>query len=263
MAGVGVGFTIASLALSAGGSAMSFAQAGKQNKLRKEAEAEAEKSMEQARKILGINYLEGLSLPKEPYERAREAMLVQGASALQAAQEAETRGVASTAGRTAMAQQAAQREIAGAQADRLLELEKLGAAEEARLQSGLADLELMGLLGAQQAARDSQMAQMKAVQAGFTGLEKLGKTALDYKQELLPLFSSQKTPDFASVGGSQISLEAIKANPTLYGQYQGQTVYLPGIFGDGLEFTNPIDQVSTLPQLSYLPPKLIAPTTGG
>ena len=41
MAGVGIGFAIAGLTLSAVGSGMSFAQAGKQNKLRKEAEQKA------------------------------------------------------------------------------------------------------------------------------------------------------------------------------------------------------------------------------
>ena len=136
----GVGFAIAGTVLAAAGTGLSFAQAGKQNKLRKEAEKEAAKSLERAREIMGTNYLEGLALPKEAYEREREAILSSGAQALQAAQEAETRGAAATAGRVQMAQQAGQRQIATAQADRLLELEKLGRAEEARLQQGLANL---------------------------------------------------------------------------------------------------------------------------
>jgi len=257
----GVGFAIAGTVLAAAGTGLSFAQAGKQNRLRKEAEDEASKALDRAKEILGTNYLEGLSLPKEAYEREREAMLSSGAQALQAAQEGETRGAAATAGRVQMAQQAGQRQIATAQADRLLELEKIGRSEEARLQQGLANVELAGVAGAQQAARDAQMAQQRAVMLGAQGLKNIGETALDYKNELIPLF--QRTgPDLTSVGGNLISQQAISANPTLYGQYQGQTVRLADVFGDGLEFTNPI-QVTTLPELQNIPAKQIAPTTGG
>jgi hypothetical protein len=259
MAGVGIGFTIAALGLSAAGTGMSFAQASKQGKLRRKAEDEAAKSMEAAEKLLK---LKGISLPKEVYELEREALLSSGEQALRAGAEAEGRGAAATAGRVQMAQQAGQRNIATAQADRLLELEMMGAKEDARLQTGLANLEMMGVAGAQQAARDAQMSQMQAVQQGFQGLKNIGKTALDYKNELLPLFQ-RKGPDFSSVGGNMVSQNAIAANPTLYGQYQGQTVFLPDVFGDGLNFTNPIDQVSTLPQLQNIPAKQIAPTTGG
>ena len=210
MAGVGVGFAIAGLALSAVGSGMSFAQAGKQGKLRREAEDDAAKSMEAAEKIMETNYLKGISLPKETYELEREALLSSGEQALRAGAEGSTRGAAATAGRVQSAQQAGQRKIATSQADRLLELEMMGAKEEARLQTGLANLEMMGVTGAQQAARDAQMAQSQAIQQGFQGLKNVGKTALDYKNELLPLFQSQKTTpveisDFSSFGMDAMS----------------------------------------------------------
>lgn len=258
----GVGFAIAGTVIAAVGSGMSFAQASKQGKLKRKAEEGAAKSMEAAKKIMETNYLKGISLPKEAYELESEALLSSGEQALRAAAEGSTRGAAATAGRVQSAQQAGQRKIATSQADRLLELEMMGAKEEARLQTGLANLEMMGVTGAQQAARDAQMAQSQAIQQGFQGLKNVGKTALDYKNELIPLFQS-KGPDFSSVGGNMVTQNAIAANPTLYGQYQGQNVFLPEVFGDGLNFTNPIDQVSTLPQLSSLPPKQIAPTTGG
>lgn len=210
MAGVGIGFVIAGLTLSAAGTGMSFAQAGKQGKLRREAEDEAAKSMEAAKKIMETNYLKGLSLPKEAYELEREALLSSGEQALRAGAEGSTRGAAATAGRVQAAQQAGQRKIATSQADRLLELEMMGAKEDARLQSGLANLEMMGVAGAQQAARDAQMAQMQATQQGFQGLKNIGKTALDYKNELLPLFQRQKTTpaeisDFSSFGMDAMS----------------------------------------------------------
>ena len=214
MAGVGLGISgalaIGGLALSAIGTGASFAQAGKQNRLRRNAEDEAAKSMAAAEKILETNYLKGISLPKEAYEREREALLASGAQALQAGAEGSTRGAAATAGRVQMAQQAGQRNIATAQADRLLELELMGAKEDSRLQSGLANLEMMGVVGAQQAARDAQMAQQQAVQQGFQGLTKMGKTAVDYKNELIPLFSRNKNAsteiaDFSSFGLDSLS----------------------------------------------------------
>lgn len=255
MAGVGIGFAIAGLTLSAVGSGMSFAQAGKQNKLRKEAEDEAAKSMEAAKKIMETNYLKGLSLPKEAFELEREALLSSGAQALQAASEGETRGAAATAGRVQAAQQAGQRRIATSQADRLLELEMMGAKEDARLQTGLANLEMMGVAGAQQAARDAQMSQMQAVQQGFEGLKNVGKTALDYKNELLPLFQ-RKDSDFSSVGGNMVSKNAIAENPTLYGQYQGKNVFLPDTF----KVTNPMFDVSSpmLGTSAFTTPNLVS-----
>ena len=259
MAGVGLGFAIAGTIIAAAGTGMSFAQASKQGKLRRKAEDEAAKSMEAAKKIMETNYLKGLSLPKEAYEREREALLSSGEQALRAGAEAEGRGDAATAGRVQMAQQAGQRNIATAQADRLLELEMMGAKEDARLQTGLANLEMMGVAGAQQAARDAQMSQMQAVQQGFQGLKNIGKTALDYKNELLPLFQ-RKGPDFSSVGGNMVSQNAMAANPTLYGQYQGQNVFLPDTF----KVTNPMFDVSspilettafTAPNLASLNPR--------
>ena len=81
-------------------------QAGKQRKLQEEAEKEAEKAFQEAKNKLDVNYLEGLSIAKEPYELEREALLQAGASALQAGVEGETRGAAAVAGQALMAQQA-------------------------------------------------------------------------------------------------------------------------------------------------------------
>lgn len=208
----GVGFAIAGTVLAAAGTGMSFIQAGKQGRLRREAENEAAKSMEAAEKILAENKLKGISLPKEVYELEREALLSSGEQALRAAQEADPRSLAATSGRVQKAQQQGQRKIAAAQADRLLELELMGAKEDARLQSGLANLEMMGVAGAQQAARDAQMAQQQAVQQGFQGLKNIGKTVVDYKNELIPLFMKDKNnvpsteiADFSSFGMDALS----------------------------------------------------------
>ena len=52
-----------------------------------------------------------------------------------------------------------------------------------------------------------------------------------------------------------VNNDVIAQNPTLYGQYQGQNVYLPDVFQGGMEFSsgltanpNPIDYTPTLLQ---------------
>ena len=71
--------TIASLAATAATTTGSFIQASKQKKLQQKAEREADKALADARKKLDVNFYEGLSIQKEPYELAREALLSSGA----------------------------------------------------------------------------------------------------------------------------------------------------------------------------------------
>ena len=174
------------------GSGLSFAQAAKQNKLRKEADEAASKALEQARQTLGVNYLEGLALPKEVFELEREALLSAGQQALQASQEGETRGAAAAAGRVQMAQQQGQRRISAAQADRLLELQKLARTEDARLQRQQAALDVAEFTGAQLASRDAQESRNLALTRGFEGLAGAGETVADFENEIIPLFKRQK-----------------------------------------------------------------------
>ena len=87
----GVGFAIAGTVLAAGGLANSFVQARKQNKLRREAEDQAAESLEAARKILGVNKLEGLSAPLRVYEEARQGVRQTSANVIDAARQGEDR----------------------------------------------------------------------------------------------------------------------------------------------------------------------------
>ena len=137
---------------------MSFGQAAKQKQAQREAEQEAEKAMAEAKKALSVNYFKGLSIQKEPYELEREALAQAGAQAMEAARETE-RGVAPAAGRIQMAQQAGQRQIAGAMGQELTALERLTAEEESRLRDARAQLDLEQAAGAQLAAADAAKAQ--------------------------------------------------------------------------------------------------------
>ena len=159
---IGIASTVAT-------TAMSFAQANKQKQLQKQAEQEADKAMFAARKRLEVNYMDALSVQKEPYELARQAMLAQGTQATQAGQESE-RGAAATAGRIQMGQNEAQGEIRTAMGKELTEIERLKVAEDARLRDLNVQLDLGEVEGAQIAAANAEQMKNQAIEQGFAGV---------------------------------------------------------------------------------------------
>ena len=212
------------IASSLGGAAMSFTQANKQKKLQGQAEAEAAKAMLQARGRLDVNYMDALSVQKEPYELQREAMLAQGAQTIDAAQESE-RGTAAAAGRVQMAQDEAQGGIRTAMGKELTEIERLKVAEEARLRDLQTQLDLGEVEGAQMAARNAQEMAAQATTQGFEGLT----SAATQVANLVPLYARTGiTQD--SLKGMQYTPEQMKA----FGQVGGNTLGAPGSNG----FTN-------------------------
>jgi acyl-CoA hydrolase len=80
------------LAATAGTTAMSFAQAGKQRKLMKEAEKAADTAMQEARKKLEVNVFDKLAINKEVYRDQREEFGRTAAAAIQAGVESERCG---------------------------------------------------------------------------------------------------------------------------------------------------------------------------
>jgi hypothetical protein len=167
--------------------AMSFTQAAKQQQLYKQANAKAEQAMQQARKKLEVNYMDQLSIMKEPYELQREAMLVQGAQSLEAAKEAD-RGAAATAGRLQAMQNEQQQGIRTAMGQELMALEKLSADEESRLRDVNVQLDLGEVQGAQLAAADAQEARAAAMTQGFQGMAGMA----GYAAQMVPLYMQTK-----------------------------------------------------------------------
>ncbi len=205
----GTALTIAGLAATAAQTGASFAQASKQKKMQQKAEREADKALAEARKELDKNFYEGLSLQKEPYERAREAMLASGQQALQAGVEGETRGAAATAGRVAMAQGGTQRDIAGAQAERLLGLEKLAAGEDARLAGLQAEISLEEVAGKQLQAREAEQRMQLASKQAMAGVGSM----IQQGAALAPLFGS--APDTFDPSKASFEETQMTFNPTL------------------------------------------------
>ena len=195
------------IASSLGGAAMSFTQANKQQKLQKEAEAEGLKAMLEARGRLDVNYMNALSVQKEPYELQREAMISQGTQATDAAQESE-RGAAAGAGRVQMAQNEAQGGIRTAMGKELTEIERLKVAEEARLRDLNVQLDLGEVEGAQMAARNAQEMAAQATAQGFEGLTSAATQAAN----LVPLYPNIGGKE--AVAGTLKNTTGIFPNPT-------------------------------------------------
>ena len=175
VAAIGIGLSVAS-------TAGSFIQAGNQATKQRQAEADADKAMQEARKKLDTNYYDKLSIQKEPYELEREALLAQGAQAIQAGVESE-RGVAATAGRVQMAMNEGQGGIRSAMGQELSNLEKLSAQEDSRLRDVKTQLDLEEVAGAQLAAANAQELGAQALSQGMEGLTSVGKQYISASNE--------------------------------------------------------------------------------
>ncbi len=196
---------LAGLAVSAGGAGMSFAQAGKQRKLQREAQAEATKAMQEARQKLDVNFYKQLGIQKEPYELEREALLSTGAQLIEAGVESE-RGAAATAGRVLMGQQVGQRQVAAAMGQEMAGLERATVGEATRLRDMGVQLDLAEVQGAQLAERDAQRAAAAATTQGLQAIQSIGQQVM----QAAPLYgqsaSSSQAAKIDDIGMDKMNL---------------------------------------------------------
>jgi len=178
--------TVAGLAATAATTTGSFIQASKQKKLQKEAEAEADRALADARKKLEVNFYKNLGLQKEPYELEREALLSAGAQALQSGVEGSQRGAAATAGRVQLAEQAGQRKIAGAMGQDMFDLQKLATQEESRLRDIGGALDIREVEGQQAKAQAAEAARQAQMQQAIAGVGEFVKGAGNLIPEFMP-----------------------------------------------------------------------------
>jgi hypothetical protein len=213
---LGTALAIAGLASTAVSTGMSFAQAGKQNALAKQAKQDADMAMEKARQSLEVNVFEGQGIQKEPYELEREALLSAGAQAIEAGVESE-RGAAATAGRVMMAQNEAQAGQRTAMGQELMALENKQLTEESRLRDANLKLDLGEIEGAQLAARDAEQARTAATQQGFQGVTSLAGQSLS----MIPLFSQNIDAQKAAFGNMQMNPEDFQKIGNIGGKTMG------------------------------------------
>jgi len=174
------------LAIGAAGTTMSFVQAGEQKKAMRNAERKADEAMQEAKNKIETNFYASQGIQKEPYELEREALLSQGAAAIQAGVESE-RGAAATAGRVQLAQQQGQAGIRTAMGQELTALENKQLQEQSRLRDVGVQLDLGEVSGAQLAAANAQQLRAQSMQQGFQGLTSMGQQAMQF----VPLYDKQ------------------------------------------------------------------------
>ena len=228
---------IGGMAISAGTAGASFAQAGKQRQLQKQAENDASQALEEARKRTEVNVYGQLGINKEPYALEREALLSAGATGMQAAMEGDERGVAAAAGRIQAAQNEAQAGVTTAMSQEMSNLDKLKAQEEARLMNVNLELDKGQILGSQQAASDAGNAAAAATQAGFASLAAGAKQGLE---TFVPLFGTQAAP-----GGPNTSLQAMAQQQGLGGSYTAPK------FQTNPAFMSGVDPFAINPAINY------------
>jgi len=218
---------IAGIAVSTLGIGFNAAQAGKQNRLRKEAERATEEAMERARDTLKVNYMEGISVPKREAEEARLGLRQTGANLIDAARQGETRGVAAGAQQALNLSQTGERQIAAAQEERLYQLELEKAKEDARLRDMNYQIELGGVMGAQQAQADAVAAQQRAISQAAQGLGQLGGVLLK-NEDINPLYARAKgfdlLPNSKTVVDKKAFQNQIQSPTTNTGLFSRQNV---------------------------------------
>jgi len=217
------------LATTAATTGMSFANAGKQRRLMREAESAADAAMQEARKKLEVNVYDKLAIQKEPYELQREAMLAQGAQAIQAGVESE-RGGAATAGRIQMAANEGQGAIRSAMGQDLQQLEMLSAQEEGRLRDIGVQLDLEEVAGAQLAAANAQELGAQATAQGMEGLTSMASQLA----EQAPLF--EKSASAKQIRGME---RVAKRNDISGADLQNRIASLGGDFSKVAEMNRP------------------------
>lgn len=195
--GVATAIAVGSLALSAGTTAMSFIEAGEQKKKQRQAEAAAAQAMKTAREKLEINFTDKMAVQKEPYELQREAMLSQGAQAIQAGVESE-RGAAATAGKVMMAQNEAQAGIRTEMGKEMTDIQNKQIQEESRLRDLGVQLDLGEVEGQQRIAMNAEESAAANKAQGIQGAISTAQQGLN----MMPLYfkdSANKTT--AAVSG--------------------------------------------------------------
>tara|TARA_R110000803_G_scaffold58775_3_gene117019 strand:+ start:8275 stop:9249 length:975 start_codon:yes stop_codon:yes gene_type:complete len=203
MAGILIGI---GLGLSGVGMGASFLQAGKARRSAEKGERHAARMMDEARKKLEVNFVEALAINKLPYELEREALLVSGAQAIDAARESE-RGAAAGVGRVQLAQQKGQANVRSAESKELYSLDLAGAQEDSRLRDVGVQLDLGEVAGAQMSSADSRQAQAAATTQGFQQLASFGAQAL----QAAPLYA-EGAGARAQARGQRQAVRTDKAN---------------------------------------------------
>lgn len=164
-----MGATIATLAATAIQTVAGFKQSADAQRTARAAEADANLKFQQAEQELSKNYLEAVSVAKEPFEEQTKLLESIGATQLQAITEGSQRGAAAAGSIGAGLQELSNQQRA-AKSKAIQDLQTLTAQEDARLAGARAGINLDYAKGAQEKAAENRMLASAAQQQGLEGL---------------------------------------------------------------------------------------------
>ena len=195
-------------AVAIGTASASGAASAKAKKAAREAEKVAKKKVEEAKRELQRMPMQELSLDLQGYKAEQEASQVAAAQAIQAAQQAEGRGLAAAVGRTQMADVAQQRTARLDKATDLQKLEMLKATERQRASDKLYDLSLAEAEGAQIAAAEaeqmSEAYKQQAIQGGMQAIQGVANVA---GAALAPKMQASEAYDRSIAGAGEANIK--------------------------------------------------------
>ena len=240
MGGLATGLAIAGLTITAGTTANSFIQAGREKKNQLKYESDADKALADARRALEVNHAKLRSIKKDPYEKERLAMLSAGEQVLSSAQDSD-RGAASAAGQVMIGGQVTQSNITDRQSDELINIENAILEEESRLRDVGVGLDLQEIQGAQQAAADARNASAQAKAQGYEGLANTASQSLG----LVNLYGSNNAAQQDALSKTSFGTDEFASIGNIAGKGGGASKSMGAAAPDG--FTNlDLDRVGQL-----------------
>ena len=239
---------LASTALTTG---FSIADMRKMKRLQKEADADAEKFMNEAKKLLEVNAYDQLAVQMKPYEIEREALASAGAQAIEAGRESE-RGAAAVAGRVQAQYADSLRDIQTRQGKEMADLAKLSAAEDSRLKDVKTQIALDEATGAQMASAMYDERASQATQNAIAG----GVSMLTQAAKLPALYGTDIKAEQAAIGKLKLNADQLAAIGNINAPGLG-TANTPSVMPQGGPLT--AEQSAILPTaVSNFDPEMIS-----
>ena len=190
---------IAAVTLSAGTTAASFIQAGKERRKADQYEQDADKALAEARRALQVNYAKQMSVNNEVYGQERLAAQGGVQQFMDAAADADPRGAAAAAGAGLMALQGQQQQTTNRQTNELINIENAILEEDSRLRDINVGLDMQEVEGAQQAAADSRNAAAAAKAQGIQG----AANTLQQGLSMVPLYTQNRNATKGAIATAQ------------------------------------------------------------
>lgn len=234
---VSAGVAAAGTAASVG---MNLSEAAKQKKAQAKAEQAAGEAVKKAEAEYGKEFLAGVQLPTEAYDRALREGTAQQMQSIQALQEADARTLAAGVGKVQAQATDAQTQARDQMAQDMYNLELAQAKEKSANSASIANLNLDKAAGAQMAAADAEAARASANAGVGSAIVSLGGQMLS----AAPLYGKASTPagvgSFSSNPANYLpsNTSGMQSNlPSAYNASQVSGLTTPSALASGFDYT--------------------------